>query len=144
MFKKIMIILIFLLLAIGVASAHDDKAYSSIDINDIKLPNDFNKTGVHSAIKDNIHLMVVGYADADYGRYYESIANTLHIDIGKISNYMDDGLKLTGSLEIVKINDKKALIDVYVINNNTFNDGGKILSQINELNNLAPIKPSAN
>lgn len=32
MFKKIMIILIFLLLAIGVASAHDDKAYSSIDI----------------------------------------------------------------------------------------------------------------
>ena len=88
--------------------------------------------------------MVVGYADADYSRYYESIANTLHIDIGKISNYTDDGLKLTGSLEIVKINDKKALIDVYVINNNTFNDGGKILSQINELNNLAPIKPSAN
>lgn len=44
MFKKIMIILIFLLLAIGVASAHDDKAYSSININDIKLPNDFNKT----------------------------------------------------------------------------------------------------
>lgn len=41
MFKKIMIILIFLLLAIGVASAHDDKAYSSIDINDIKLPNEF-------------------------------------------------------------------------------------------------------
>lgn len=53
---------------------------------------------MHSAIKDNIHLMVVGYADADYGRYYESIANTLHIDIGKISNYTDDGLKLTGSL----------------------------------------------
>ena len=51
----IIIVLIFLLLAIGVASAHGDKAYSSIDINDIKLPNDFNKTWVHSAIKDNIH-----------------------------------------------------------------------------------------
>ncbi len=143
MFKKVIISLIVLLLAVGVASAHDDQAYSSINIDDVKLPDGFNATGVHSAIKDNIHLMVVGYADADYDRYYESIANTLNIDIGKISNYTDDGLKLTGSLEIVKINDKKALLDVYVINDDSFNEGSEILSQINELNNFVPINPSA-
>ena len=33
----------------------DTKIKIILDINDIKLPNDFNKTWVHSAIKDNIH-----------------------------------------------------------------------------------------
>ena len=59
----------------------------------------------------------------------------------EISKYVDKSVKQTGVLEIVEIDNKQVLIEIYSIDMSKLDDCYDKLEEFNELNDLEPIEP---
>ncbi len=133
MFKKIAILAIFLLLSISVVSA--------VDLDDFKLPDGFNKDSSNLASDDDFSLSIADYdKDMDYDLLFKDDGEYT-VTVGEISKYVDKSVKQTGVLEIVEIDNKQVLIEIYSIDMSKLDDCYDKLEEFNELNDLEPIEP---
>lgn len=130
MIKKIIIGTCLLLLLIGIASA--------TTINDFKIPSEFKVQTEYYAINDNYGLSIIDYdKETSYDLFFKNDTDyTVNIKNNQ-SNYTDNSINQVGCMEIVNINDKNVLIEVYS-NNSDIEKCNQYLHEFNQLNNLQP------
>ena len=134
MFKKIAILVIFLLLSIGFVSA--------VDLDDFQLTDGFESDSTNLATdEDDFSLSVADYdKELDYDLLFKDDGDYT-VTVGEISKYVDKTVEQTGVLEIVEIDNEQVLIEIYSEDMSKLDDCYDKLVEFNELNDLKPIEP---
>lgn len=135
MFKKIALTLIVLILAVGVVSA--------IDMEDMKVPDGFEKSSSNCFEKDKYELNLVPYSDSDKELTFENDDGyTVSKYSSNIYKYTDKLVKNVGAIEVVEIDGNKYLIEC--VKKDTTSVDSLVydyLTEFNSLNDLTPIEP---
>jgi len=129
--KKILTIIALLILCTGICFA--------ANINDVKLPDGFNKQSDHVAKNDKYELSINKYSDDDKNILFENDKDYTVIK-GKISNYTDKGVKHQGCLEVVEINGEKTVVEILYDGLSNQDKCFEYLQEFNKINNLKPIE----
>lgn len=135
MFKKIAISLILLILAVSVVSA--------IDMEDMKVPDGFEKSSSNCFEKGKFELNIAPYSDSNKDLVFEDEDNYKISEYSSnIYTYVDKLVKHAGAVEVVEINGEKYLVEC--LKEDTISDESsayRYLTEFNSLNDLTPIEP---
>lgn len=129
--KKILTITALLILFTGICFA--------ANIDDVKLPDGFNKQSDHVAKNDKYELSINKYIDDDNSILFKNDTEYKVIK-GEISNYTDKGVKHQGCLEVVEINGEKTVVEILYDGLSNQDKCFEYLQEFNKINNLKPIE----
>ena len=129
--KKILTIIALLILFTGICFA--------ANIDDVKLPDGFNKQSDHVAKNDKYELSINKYAAEDKDILFENDKDYTVIK-GEISKYKDKTAKHEGCLEVVELNGEKTVVEIYYDGLSNQDKCFEYLQEFNKINNLKPIE----
>lgn len=116
-------------------------AVSAADINDYKLPDNFNVESEFWASNGDYGIGIYEYEDSDYETFFTNTTESTVYIADNITNYTDTESSTVGCDEIVDINGEKYLIECYFegTDDSKIKDCYDFLLEFNKLNNLEPI-----
>ena len=129
--KKILTIMALLILCTGICFA--------ANIDDVKLPDGFNKQSDHVAKNDKYELSINKYAAEDKDILFTN-GDGYNVITGDINKYTDKQVKHEGCFEIVEINGEKTVVEIYYDGLSNQDKCFEYLQEFNKLNNLKPIE----
>lgn len=129
--KKIIIGALLLFLFVGICFA--------ANIDDVKMPDGFNKQSDNLAKNDKFALSITKYMDSDKDLLFSNDKDYTVIK-GEISKYKDKTAKHEGCLEVVEINGEKTVVEIYYDGLSNQDKCFEYMEEFNKINNLKPIE----